>query len=163
MDTITTTDYYGNRYEAKPSELEISIHVYGIAVHGGRVLILPQHDGYGWPGGTFKIGEDTVQTLQREFREETGFSVEPIKLLDIETNLFHNPRNNKDYHSISIFYLVKVVGGELSDIGFGINEREYARLAEWVNLNDLRKRHYAFSVDIADRLLDLVQGEITKV
>ena len=161
MNTIITTDYYGNKYEVRPENLAVSIHVYGIAMQDDKLLILPQHDGYGWPGGTFKLGEDTVQTLQREFKEETGFDIEPVKLLDIETNLFHNPRSNRDYHSISIFYLVKVVGGKLSDNGFGANEREYAKLAKWIAFSDLRKMHYAFSIDIADKLLDLVQEENT--
>lgn len=70
---VTTTDYYGNTYEVDTDSLDVSIHVYGIALRGDEALISPQFDGYDWPGGTFKIGEDTVQTLKREFKEETGF------------------------------------------------------------------------------------------
>ena len=124
-----------------------------------QALISPQFDGYDWPGGTFKVGEDTVQTLKRKFKEETGFDVEPIKLLDVETSLFHHYKRGTDHHSILVFYLVKIVGGELSDTGFDDDEREYAKLARWVNLDDLRKMHHACSVDIADKIIDLAQNE----
>lgn len=159
---ITTTDYYGNKYEADPEDLVVSIHVYGIAIQNGQALISPQFDGYDWPGGTFKLGEDTVQTLKREYKEETGFEVEPIKLLAAETSLFHHYKRGTDHHALLLFYLVKIVGGELSDAGFDDDEREYARLAKWVNLVDLRKMHHACSVDIADKILDLAQQAVVK-
>jgi len=156
---VVTTDYYGNQYEADSENVAVSIHVYGIAVKNGQALISPQFDGYDWPGGTFKIGEDTIQTLKREFKEETGFDVEPIKLLDVETSLFHHYKRGTDHHSILVFYLVEIVGGELSDAGFDVDEREYAKLARWVDLDDLRKMRHACSIDIADKILDLTQKE----
>lgn len=158
-DQITTTDYYGNKYTAKLEDLEVSIHVYGIAIEDDKALISPQFDGYDWPGGTFKLGEDTIQTLKREFREETGFEVEPIELLDVETSLFHHYKRGTDHHSILVFYLVKIVGGELSDAGFDADEREYAKLAEWVPLDKLRTMHHACSIDISDKLLDLIKSK----
>ena len=158
---LTTTDYYGNQYEAEPEDVLVSIHVYGIAVregeNGKEALVSPQFDGYDWPGGTFKIGEDTTQTLTREFREETGFDVEPIKLLDVETSLFHHYKHGTDHHAVLIFYLVQIIGGELSDKGFDEDEQEYAKLAKWVSLEDLRKMRHACSVNIADKLLNLVE------
>ena len=57
MDTIITTDYYGNQYKADSDKVQPSIHVYGIVVDGDRALVSPQFDGYDWPGGTFRIGE----------------------------------------------------------------------------------------------------------
>lgn len=123
-------------------------------------MISPQFDGYDWPGGTFELGEDTIQTLRREFKEETGFEVEPIKLLDVETSLFHHYKRGTDHHSVLIFYLVKIVGGELSDEGFDVDEKEYARLAEWKSLSEIRKMKHACSIDIADKLLDMVENEI---
>lgn len=160
---IITTDYYGKTYEADPKEMTASIHVYGIALreHNGvkEALISPQIGGYGWPGGTFQFGEDTIQTLKREFKEETGFVVEPIKLLDVETSLFHHCKRGIDYHSILIFYLVSIVGGKLTDEGFDTDEREYARLAQWIPLADLRKMKHACSIDIADKLLNLIDKD----
>lgn len=111
------------------------------------------------------MGEDTVQTLKREFKEETGFEVEPLRLLHLETSFFHNPKRNTDHHSLLVFYLVEIVGGELSDAGFDTDEQEYAKLAEWVPLEQLRQMHHACSVDIADKILDLAlqaKAEVAK-
>lgn len=157
---ITTTDYYGKKYRADPKDMAVSIHVYGMALQDGKALISPQFDGYDWPGGTFKLGEDTIQTLKREFKEETGFDVEPVKLIDVETSLFHHYKRGTDHHSLLVFYLVKITGGELSDAGFDEDEREYAHLARWVSLDDLKKMRLACSIDIADKLIKLIKAEI---
>lgn len=158
MDKITTTDMFGNTYEVAREDLIPSIHVYGIAIRDGKALISPQFDGYDWPGGTFKLGEDTVSTLKREFKEETGYEVEPVRLIDIYTSFFHHPKRQRDYHSLLIFYLVKIVGGELSKDGFDEDERGYAELAEWVDLADLRHMHHACSINIADNILDKIEN-----
>lgn len=165
MKKIITTDYYGKQYEVPVTDLRPSIHVYGIAINNGEALISPQFDGYDWPGGTFQLGEDTIQTLKREFKEETGFEVEPLRLLHLETSLFHHPKSNTDHHSLLVFYLVEIVGGELSDAGFDTDEQEYAKLAQWVPLEQLRQMHHACSVDIADKILDLAlqaKAEVAK-
>lgn len=154
---ITTTDYYGKKYRADPKDMAVSIHVYGMALQDGKTQISPQFDGYDWPGGTFKLGEDTIQTLKREFKEETGFDVEPVKLIDVETSLFHHYKRGTDHHSLLVFYLVRIIGGELSDAGFDEDEREYAKLAKWVSLDDLKKMRLACSIDIADKLIKLIK------
>lgn len=157
---ITTTDYYGKKYRADPKDMAVSIHVYGMALQDGKTQISPQFDGYDWPGGTFKLGEDTIQTLKREFKEETGFDVEPVKLIDVETSLFHHYKRGTDHHSLLVFYLVRIIGGELPDAGFDEDEREYAKLAKWVSLDDLKKMRLACSIDIADKLIKLIKAEI---
>lgn len=160
INMITTTDYYGKKYRADPKDMAVSIHVYGMALQDGKTQISPQFDGYDWPGGTFKLGEDTIQTLKREFKEETGFDVEPVKLIDVKTSLFHHYKRGTDHHSLLVFYLVRIIGGELSDAGFDEDEREYAKLAKWVSLDDLKKMRLACSIDIADKLIKLIKAEI---
>ena len=155
---ITTTDVYGCIYEVPAQDLTPLIHVYGIAVKDEKALISPQYDGYDWPGGTFKLGETTVETLKREFKEETGYDVEPMKLLGIYTSFFHHFKRNKDYQSFLIFYAVKIVGGEISTDGFDTDEKEYASEARWVELSQLATMHHACSIDIADELLQLAKG-----
>ncbi len=98
--------------------------------------------------------------MKREFKEETGFDVEPVKLIDVETSLFHHYKRGTDHHSLLVFYLVRIIGGELSDAGFDEDEREYAKLAKWVSLDDLKKMRLACSIDIADKLIKLIKAEI---
>lgn len=162
MTSIITTDYYGNQYRVSSDDVKPSIHVYGVAIDGNKALISPQFDDYDWPGGTFKIGEDTIRTLKREFKEETGLDVEPLKLLDIETSLFHHYKRGTDHHSALVFYLVKIVGGEITDTGFDVDEKEYASLAKWLPISELRKMKLVCSIDIADKILDLAMEEVRK-
>ena len=119
----------------------------------GKALVSPQFDGYDWPGGTFKLGETVQDTLIREFKEETGYDVEPVKLLNIYTSFFHHVKRNKDTQSYLIFYSVKIVGGEISDQGFDVDEREYAKLARWVSLDELAEMKFACNLNISDELL----------
>ena len=107
-------------------KLDISVHLYGIAIKNNKVLISPQYDGYDFPGGTSKKGETHIETLIREVKEETGYIVEPIQLLNVYTSFFHHKKKNKDYQSYLIYYLVKIIDGEISDEGFDEDEKEYA-------------------------------------
>ena len=157
MKKVITQDVFGKTYEVDAEKLVPSVHVYGIAVRGDKALISPQFDGYDWPGGTFELGEDTVDTLKREFREETGYEVKLEKLLGIYTSFFHHHKRNIDYQSFLVFYLVKIVGGEISTDGFDSDEKEYAKEARWVKLGDLHKMRHACSIDIADELLQYAE------
>lgn len=156
MKKITTVDVYGKRYVVPVEKLIPSMHAYAIIVKNGKALISPQYNGYDWPGGTFKLGEDTVTTLKREVKEETGYEVEPEKLLGVYTSFFHHIKRNVDYQSFLVFYLARIVGGEISDEGFDEDEKEYAKLAQWVDLKELRRMRYASNLEIADELLDMV-------
>ncbi len=162
MEMVTTKDVFGKTYEVEAEKLVPSVHVYGIAVQDGKALISPQFDGYDWPGGTFELGEDTVDTLKREFKGETGYDVEPEKLLGTYTSFFHHHKRNLDYQSFLVFYLVKVVGGEISTDGFDMDEKEYAKRACWVNLDNLATMRHACSIDIADELLQYAREAILR-
>ncbi len=153
MRRITTHDVFGRAYEAGTDDLELSVHVYGLAVDGNKVLISPQWDGYDFPGGTVKKGETHIETLKREFKEETGYDVEPVELLDFRTSFFHHHMRMKDYQSYLVFYRVKIVGGELSDSGFDAGERQYAEIARWATFDELKNMRFASNLDIADELL----------
>lgn len=159
MKMITTKDVYGKEYEVPVERLVPSVHVYGVVIRDGKALISPQYDGYDWPGGTFELGEDTVETLRREVKEETGYDVEPVKLLGIYTSFFHHIKRNIDYQSFLVFYLAKIVGGGISDSGFDDDEKEYAKEAQWVDFDKLKTMHHACSSDIAGELLELIEKE----
>ena len=155
MESIITTDYLGNQYKAKPKDMTVSIHVYGVAIDHDKAPISPQFDGYDWPGGTFKIGEDTIETLKREFKEETGLDIEVIQLLDVETSFFHHYKHGTDHHAILVFYLVRIVGGTITDVGFDEDEKEYVRLAQWLPISQICNMKLVCNLDISDKILNL--------
>ena len=46
-----THDVYKNEYSVDSEKLDISVHLYGIAINNNKILISPQYDGYDFPGG----------------------------------------------------------------------------------------------------------------
>lgn len=161
INKIDTYDVYNNKYIADVNTLDLSVHVYGIAIKDGKILISPQYDGYDFPGGTAEKGETHINTLIREFKEETGYLVEPIKLLNVYTSFFHHSKKNKDYQSYLIYYLVKIIDGEISDEGFDEDEKEYAKTARWISLEKLKNIRHVSSIDIADELINkVINGNI---
>ena len=156
MNKINTYDVYGNKYVAEIENLKLSVHIYGIVIENGKILISPQYDGYDFPGGTVKMGETHIDTLIREVKEETGYTVEPVKLLNVYTSYFHHHKKNEDYQSYLVYYLVKIVDGEISDEGFDDDEKEYAKKAKWLDIEDLKKMRHACSIDITDELINMI-------
>ena len=153
---IDTYDVYNNKYVTDINKLDLSVHVYGIAIENGEILISPQYDGYDFPGGTVKKGETHIDTLVREVKEETGYLVEPIELLNVYTSFFHHKKKNKDYQSYLIYYLVKIVDGEISNEGFDEDEKEYAKTARWVNIKELKNMRPASSINVVDELINKI-------
>lgn len=158
---IITHDVYNNEYIVDSEKLDISVHLYGIAIKNNKVLISPQYDGYDFPGGTAKKGETHIETLIREVKEETGYIVEPIQLLNVYTSFFHHKKKNKDYQSYVIYYLVKIIDGEISDEGFDEDEKEYAKTAKWVDIDYLKSNRHACSINIADELIESISKFIS--
>ena len=53
-----------------------------IAFYMGKLLLLQNKDGtYELPGGHIKVGEDLLVGASREFKEETGLDMNPIRIL----------------------------------------------------------------------------------
>ena len=154
---INTYDVYNNKYISDVDKLNLSVHIYGIAIENEKILISPQYDGYDFPGGTAEKGENHIETLIREFKEETGYLVEPIKLLNVYTSFFHNQKRNKDYQSYLIYYLVKIVDGEISNEGFDEDEKEYAKTAKWININELKNMRHVSTINVVDNILNLIK------
>ena len=157
MKKVNAYDVYGKPHEVDTDKLKFSVHFYGLAVDGDKILISPQWDGFDFPGGTAKKGETHIETLKREFREETGYEVEPEELLGIWTSFFHHIKRDEDYQSYLIYYTVKIVGGELSDSGFDADEKEYAKIAQWVKIDELKNMHHACSVNLHDELMKKIR------
>jgi 8-oxo-dGTP diphosphatase len=65
--------------------------------------------GYIWspPGGGLEFGESAEEALIREFKEETGLTV------DIDRFLFVNEYLDDRFHAIELFFDVKMLSGEV--------------------------------------------------
>ena len=159
-EKITTYDVFNNEYTVDSGRLDLSVHLYGIAIKDNKILISPQYDGFDFLGGTVKKGETHVETLIREVQEETGYLVEPTEIAKVYTSFFHHNKRNKDYQSYLIFYFVNIVDGKISDEGFDEDEKEYAQKAKWVDIDYLRNNKHACSINIKDELIDLILNRL---
>ncbi len=85
----------------------------GILVEDGKILLIkrakePDLGKWALPGGRIEEDETAEECLEREFREETGLEVEPVKLLGIYSDPARDPRK-----IIGAAYLTRKTGGEL--------------------------------------------------
>ncbi|MGA4848879.1 NUDIX hydrolase [Streptomyces sp. G5(2025)] len=100
---------------------ELRVAAYAVCVRDGQVLLARWVAGDGskrWtlPGGGMDHGEDPYDTVIREADEETGYVVEPVTLLGVDSLRRRYPRRLgavADFHGLRILYEGRVTGGEL--------------------------------------------------
>jgi 8-oxo-dGTP diphosphatase len=93
---------------------KLRLRVCGICTKEDSVLLI-KHKGIGdkgflWapPGGGMEYGESALDTLKREFVEETGLEVEVNELL------FVNEYFKSPIHALELFFKITPTGGTLS-------------------------------------------------
>ena len=129
-----------------PGGRQQRVAVYGICEDGdGNVLLVraaPHLTVAGqWflPGGGLDHGEDPVDGLRREFREETGLDVDVGALLGILSDVFTLP-DGTSLHTLRIIHSVDGYTGELRDEVGGSSDG-----SRWVPIEgiaELRLRPY---------------------
>jgi len=84
----------------------------------GRILLHRRSDNLLWsiPGGAMEIGETIRETAIREVKEETGFEVEPVRLVGIYSNPAHVVEfsDGEVRQQFSICFACRMVGGILA-------------------------------------------------
>ncbi|MCK5510133.1 NUDIX domain-containing protein [Candidatus Parcubacteria bacterium] len=148
---IICHDLNNNKFEVKASKVIFRPSVYGILIENNKVLLSKQWDGYDMPGGGVDINETLEEALKREFFEETGIKVEVLNPVHSETSFFnpsHSIKHKNEYWNCPlIYYLVKKVGGKISKDNLDEEERGYADLPEWIDLDKIDELKFFNSVD----------------
>ncbi|GGE27597.1 NUDIX hydrolase [Streptococcus himalayensis] len=88
----------------------------------GDILLQLRGDKKTWaiPGGAMELGESSVDALKREFLEETGIEVEPVRFLNAYTNFEEVYPNGDRVQTVVLLY--EVVALKEFDIAHFHNE-----------------------------------------
>jgi 8-oxo-dGTP diphosphatase len=100
---------------------ELRVAAYAVCVRDEQVLLARwvAKDGtkrWTLPGGGMDHAEDPIDTVVRELDEETGYAMEPVRLLGIDSITRRYPRKLgmfADFHGLRIVYEGRITGGEL--------------------------------------------------
>lgn len=140
--------------------VQTRVSAYAIAVEDCRLLLIRLSDAspvftpglWHMPGGGIDPGEQPVEALSRELREETGLELADARLLDARTYAVR--RNGVSWSLTALFYVVVLKGGALA-----VTEIDGSTDAvAWIPLADLQD-HTMLSPAAADALRILEQAE----
>jgi ADP-ribose pyrophosphatase YjhB (NUDIX family) len=146
---VICKDVQGKEYEVPAEELKWRPAAYGVVIKGGKILLSKQFgDKYDLPGGGVDPGEKLEDGVIREVKEETGIDVNNPKLLGFVESFFMDSHAlNEAYHCYLFYYLCEYVGGKLSTDGFDEWEKQYAEMAEWIDIKEADILKLASTVD----------------
>ena len=82
------------------------------------------------PGGIIELGEEAVQTVVREVKEETNLTVDKPELIDVVDNVEQDEDGKVKYHFVIIDYFLRLRGGR-------VKASSDAAELRWVRLEDV--------------------------
>jgi ADP-ribose pyrophosphatase YjhB (NUDIX family) len=88
------------------------IDVRGAVVHEGKILLIQERadDRWAMPGGWADLGNTPAAVAEREVWEESGYRVQPEKVVAVLDGNRIEPM--EFYHCFKIIFLCKLLGGE---------------------------------------------------
>ena len=126
----------GREYNWRPA-------VYGVLIEDNKLLFIKPNwdDKYCLPGGSINLGETTIESLEREFMEETGYKI-LVKNPDqpyVDNFLFGSDKVDKYFQRISLYYEVERVSKKQSN-----NLDEETTELHWKDVKNLSSLDFTF-------------------
>ena len=153
--------------DIKTFSQRVRVRACGLLEENDAILLLKHNQigekGFLWspPGGGVEFGDNSEETLIREFHEETGLKI------NIKEFLFVNEYIDDRFHAIELFYSVNRIGGELilgKDPELAKN-KQILEDVRFITYNDLKSMdhktlHNAFSYFGDPRDIFKIKGHI---
>jgi len=95
-----------------------------------QIALIATHGGNRWqlPKGSREAGESALQTAIREVEEETGLRTEQIEFLHTIDYWYWDTYQKETaelVHKLVDFYLLHVIGGELNDSSYEVDDVQW--------------------------------------
>ncbi len=131
-----------------------------IVIRNGEKILIQKDDRashYTLPGGRCELGENSINTGMREFKEETGIDITLKKKVGMIENFFVSSFNGKNYHEILMIHEYKFNDYNLynkSSIA-NIEEKKKEHLTYiWLSVDELKKANFKPEV-----ILDMIKKD----
>jgi ADP-ribose pyrophosphatase YjhB (NUDIX family) len=132
-----------------------NIRVYGIWINEQKEILVSDEIEFGteftkFPGGGLEIGEGTIDCLKREWKEETGQTIEVVNHF-YTTDFYQQSAFNTNQQLISIYYTVEPSGAMTKPINewFSLmdNGKEVQQRFRFVPVKELTAALLTFPID----------------
>ena len=110
----------------------------GIAIHHGRLLVEHnvKHDFCFVPGGRVEYGENAMDALGREVREELGEDIKIGRLVLVADNLFE--MGGEWFQEITLYFLIEFTSGSrVFDWDGPFEGSESGTIFQWLPLDEM--------------------------
>lgn len=113
----------------------------GVLIRDNKLLVQRDKDGtdYALPGGHVKLGENSMESLVREYREETGAEISCKRLLWVEENFWS--WRGKLNNALAFYYEIELANGtDIPDCGEFVSQKDNCNVVlGWLPIEALSK------------------------
>ncbi|MCM3783490.1 NUDIX hydrolase [Neobacillus mesonae] len=118
-------DQIRNLFASETGYATPKVDIRGVVFKDNKILLVKEKLDGAWalPGGWADIGLSPKEVVVKEVREESGYIVEPVRLLGVYDKKFHD-HPPSPFHIYKFFILCEITGGkpqegvETSEVGF---------------------------------------------
>lgn len=120
-------------------DYKLNIRAAGVMIHNGKILLHRNINSnhYALIGGRVEIGENSLDTVKREIKEEIGKDIEITGYVSTIENFF--TMDGLKYHEIMFVYKIEFANEEDKNIEYtmkNIEGKDYLQY-EWIDLDKI--------------------------